>query len=275
MKTIFTSKEVAHVWAQQRQSNGRNAGKSLFFEGATIYSYGVHFPIARFYKDVVLFNRRDYSVTTSKHKGYVLDALRGVCDVIYVDEPTQERIDIEKEIQGVREAIARSGRSRKGWSKTVHLNTGARLLHNLKQAMSVFGQGPTDEQTLEISKLEDLINQLEEEVRAFAQKEQKAIKQKQMESFAKWRAGETKRAAWSPFDAIRLKGGYIQTVRGATIDLDHARKLWDAIKNQQAVEGLDLGNYRVDRIEGDHLVVGCHRIPMDEINAMAEKLGWK
>lgn len=49
-------------------------GPSFFFRGDTIYSYGQHFPIARHVtgtrgRAAVLFTTRDYSKTTSKHKG--------------------------------------------------------------------------------------------------------------------------------------------------------------------------------------------------------------
>ena len=48
MQTVFNNSMVAHVWAQQTQAHGRNAGNTFYFEGPTIYSYGEHFPIATF-----------------------------------------------------------------------------------------------------------------------------------------------------------------------------------------------------------------------------------
>jgi hypothetical protein len=82
MKTVFTNSQVAHVWAQQNQATGRSGNGQFYFEGATIFSYGGHFPIARFVEAngsrVVLFTAADYSVTTGRHKSYVRGALHGL-----------------------------------------------------------------------------------------------------------------------------------------------------------------------------------------------------
>jgi len=65
MKQVFNTKELTHIWAQQTQQSGR-AG-SIYFEGATIYSYGAHFPIATIKGETVFFTVRSYSNTTAKH----------------------------------------------------------------------------------------------------------------------------------------------------------------------------------------------------------------
>lgn len=44
---------------------------NIFVEGATIYSYGHHFPMAiRIKSDLHIWNEDGYSVTTAKHKNY-------------------------------------------------------------------------------------------------------------------------------------------------------------------------------------------------------------
>lgn len=70
--------DVARAWATQAKAQGKAA--SMFYEGATIYSYGYHFAIARLTETpngetVALFTTRDYSVTTSGHKSLVSMAL--------------------------------------------------------------------------------------------------------------------------------------------------------------------------------------------------------
>ena len=67
-----SNSEVAHRWA-----NGigeRCTGSHMFFEGNIIYSYGYHFPMAIKWNGYVLYNEERYSVSTSKHQGYVLGA---------------------------------------------------------------------------------------------------------------------------------------------------------------------------------------------------------
>lgn len=77
------------MWASQSQEHGRCA--NVEFQGATIYSYGTHFPMARFVKPVgplprdlradfeskhvVLITTDSYSTTTDKHMSYMRRAL--------------------------------------------------------------------------------------------------------------------------------------------------------------------------------------------------------
>lgn len=72
----MNNREVAHLWVNQSRESAR--GSHFYFEGATIYSYGPHFPIARLHsragRRLVLFTTRTYSVTTAKHCSYVRSA---------------------------------------------------------------------------------------------------------------------------------------------------------------------------------------------------------
>jgi hypothetical protein len=79
MKTVFSSNsELAHVWANQLQSEGRTG--NMFFEGPVIYSYGTHYEIARFVtapngQRVCFVNSNYYSSSTAKHTNHVLNAI--------------------------------------------------------------------------------------------------------------------------------------------------------------------------------------------------------
>ena len=82
MKRVFSShSEVCHVWASQSQDTG-SAG-NVYFDGATIYSYGRHFPMAKFQKmpngrTVVLFETGGYSNSTSHHQSLARQSLSGL-----------------------------------------------------------------------------------------------------------------------------------------------------------------------------------------------------
>lgn len=84
MKTVFTTLQCAHVWAQQTQESGRSNG-ALSFQGDTLYSYST--PIARIVNvgvppghpelsgvSVALFTSHGYSPTTGKHLSFALGA---------------------------------------------------------------------------------------------------------------------------------------------------------------------------------------------------------
>jgi hypothetical protein len=82
MRTVFNNDELSHVWASQTQSTGRSSTGNFYFEGVTIFSYGRHFPIAKFVtgnkgEKAVLVNINDYGPTTSNHKSLVRKAIPG------------------------------------------------------------------------------------------------------------------------------------------------------------------------------------------------------
>lgn len=82
MKTVFSGSMVAHTWAQLSQPYGRNAGNSMHFDGAVLYSYST--PIAAFcplkngtYLDAaVLLSSDRHSNTTSGHQSDARNAVR-------------------------------------------------------------------------------------------------------------------------------------------------------------------------------------------------------
>src|ERR1035437_7012509 len=117
-RTTFGSHaNLAHTWAQQTMSHGKSSDARMFFEGATIYSYGNHFPIARFVKrkkgTCVLFTTQGYSVSTSKHISHVRRALRDNATVFHVHDvrvdPTAETI--KKAQASLNESVAAFGRT--------------------------------------------------------------------------------------------------------------------------------------------------------------------
>ena len=65
----YSNSEVAHRFATG--IGERCTGSHMFFEGNVIYSYGYHFPMAIKWNGYVLYNDESYSVSTSKHQGYV------------------------------------------------------------------------------------------------------------------------------------------------------------------------------------------------------------
>lgn len=80
-KTVFTTSMVAHVWAQQNQPYGSNSKGSFYFDGATIYSYGSHYPIATLVtladgKRVALFTTEESTPTTNHHVRIAQGAVR-------------------------------------------------------------------------------------------------------------------------------------------------------------------------------------------------------
>ena len=67
--------------------------KHMFIRCETVFSYGTHFPVARRFRSVILWNPARYSVTTSGHQGQVSYALQCAGAVLVdVDACDPERV---------------------------------------------------------------------------------------------------------------------------------------------------------------------------------------
>lgn len=77
-RTVFDTAQVAHVWAQGRQAEGRNSARRVYFEGPRLFSYGSHFLTGYLLPDGAAFlNSARYSVSTSRHCRDAAGAVRG------------------------------------------------------------------------------------------------------------------------------------------------------------------------------------------------------
>ena len=92
VKRVFVNRQLAHVWAQQEQDEGRTGNGNFYFRSTAIYSYRDNWPLAQFTGQdtpdglqIVLVNSEKYSVTTSAHSRYVDDALRGLPGIKRID----------------------------------------------------------------------------------------------------------------------------------------------------------------------------------------------
>ena len=91
MSARMNGRNVAKVWASGEQAQSYGRGK-LFTAGEAIFSYGAHFPIARFTVDnktgekVVRFTTRKFSPTTSKHCSFVRGAIPSGVKVILTSD---------------------------------------------------------------------------------------------------------------------------------------------------------------------------------------------
>lgn len=97
MKRVVDNSQVAHLWANKSQSGARSNNGNFYFEGATIYSYGRHFAIARHVtklngESAILMTWRQYSVSTAQHISYTQRALSFTQkdSVFYVRDPSQD-----------------------------------------------------------------------------------------------------------------------------------------------------------------------------------------
>lgn len=292
MKTVFSNDMVAHVWAQQSQSEGRNSGGSLYFRDSMIFSYRDSAPLARFVEHkgrrAVLHTIESYSITTSGHQSRVRRAVHGVpaFNVLHVIE-TRHADNMANYKARLDAAILRAARAN-GNGAEYRMNEAIALANEANGYAEFFGlrtRLPVPEWTDEFK--------AKARARATAATARKAAQTRERD--------KAQRLAWQeaadmwlachpdarlPFNfpdtLLRINGDLVQTSKGAEVPLEHARRLWPIIERvrQSGTPYVrnghteHVGHFAVDRIDtsGD-LTIGCHRIKFDQVQRIARELG--
>lgn len=291
MKKVFSShSETAHIWASQSQAEGR--GGRVFFEGETIYSYGRHFPVARFapeYGNIVLFTSRGYSSSTGKHKGIIRGAIPDSYQVIYCDDPSRPpshnlaiwanraerlRADFDKNTRKI---------TRGNLANELFENNAAAFSYceaTLTPRPQWISMGDSEREArgyvIEAARLRDA-------KRAIKQAEQNRIAAlESADRLALWLTGESVNINGFQFSdtLLRIKGEQIETTRGAKIPVSDALKIYPLLartkrtggKIEAGLHNINLGAYRFNSFDGENLIVGCHSIAWAQIEKMAQEL---
>lgn len=254
MKTVFENRMVAHVWAQQNQSEGRSSNGQFYFRDKTIFSYRDSWPLATFIKDnEVLINTQRVSMTTSKHLHYVRMALKGGIKEWHVDCDIIKNPDaFLKMTPKKREKFLTDAAAKEDAATKAHKKAQAKRNREIK----------------------------------------KAEKAGAIVALQKWRNheelsyGENRLIQKHKDDiALRLKDDKtVETSRGATMPVKFAAKIWTQVKDCIATKTewkknghrLPAGNFEIDTItaEGD-ITAGCHFVKLAEVSDLAYKLGLK
>lgn len=291
MKTVFSShNEVAHIWATQSQAQGR--ASRVFFEGQIIYSYGYHFPVARFapeYGDIVLFTSRGYSSSTGKHKSLIRAAIPSTYQVIYCDDPTRSELhNLEKwraAVEWMRRDFGLKKHKISRGNLAVEIfktcESAAIYCHALKiDAPEWINE--SDDEMIAREYVYELAKAREIKKAAARAEYEKQMALEAGERMALWISGENVYQGGFQFlpTALRIKAESIQTSRGASIPVSDALKIWPLLlraKNsgrmiEAGLHSINLGPYRFNSFNGQTLIVGCHQIEWDQLEKMADQL---
>jgi hypothetical protein len=307
MKTRFDNRQLAHVWAQQSQPEGR--GSNMFFEGAAIFSYGRHFKIAEFVTRnkarAVLFNTRRYSISTSRHVGYTASALHGLgVPVFHVPDIDDARrggkATREYYAREIGAAELKAARARTAHGAQWEMQRASDFAHEANAYSAFFGlRWRVSIPAFSPERLEAIRNAAKREAarkaaRTKAQQKRDAaeLARRAAEYEAareEWRRGESPRlpvhSSWSGNTMLRLSGDRIETSRGAWIPVSAARLVWDAVRHCKetgagwAPLGADrprIGEFTLDRVDAEgNISAGCHTIEYLELARMAVALGYE
>lgn len=294
VKRYTDHSSCAHAWAHQLNDEGQ--ASNLFFYNSTIYSYGTHFPIATIDGQRVFFTDQSYSKSTSKHKCRVRSAISHL-EIIYVQYvPTQDHISdgeyfINKNINYWISEITRAEDDfQRNPRKTSLQKDIDDQLHKLKRFVSAIEIVPNKElkAILDSPSLKAISAYRNAEKRN-VEKAEKKRKAKQLvtfkQSLADWRTGKIQRLSQThPIDAnlsylrLNLEQQIIETSKNVPVPLEVAKRFYKFILNVLPAGCTDcrysILDFKVKSITTGSIVVGCHTIPMTEINQVAALLGW-
>ena len=282
MRKVFsTHSEVCHVWAQQTQSEGK--ASRIFFEDKSIYSYGRHFEMARFIDaNTVFVTTRGYSVSTAKHLSLVRRAVSHK-RVFEVPSFTYHPDNVRHYIERAREYFDKAKRART--STTYLLGVAKHTVTTLREYLDLFPT-PIPDSHAELWTALDHGTYLDGEVQAQLLKKEREARKAELESqrlarearereeqerLEQWIAGEM---GYGYFSAMRLRvrENEVETTHGAKVPVIEARKLYRALEAGIDVAGQHIGHYTVTRLDTEEIIIGCHRIPLSEIERIAPQV---
>jgi hypothetical protein len=294
MKKVFSSNAtLAHVWASQSQETGK--ANSMFFQGTEIFSYGHHYCIAKLFGKVALVNSRGYSNSTAKHTSNVRRAITHLVtfDVPNVFEPTAQE-NVTHLANNVADAMLSLIRclnvSEHKW-ELKRINEAAQDFNLYCETFNIQDRIVLDAETLadlEAIHTEKLVktlvrttarqerNRLEWIAREKIQEERRVKAEiEYKESVKAWKLfqGSIKGYSNEVFLRINQEKNLVETSRGADVPLDEALSLIMRINRNEAVQGVKIGSFEVKELTPSHLVIGCHNIPLDEMNKVFSLTG--
>jgi hypothetical protein len=303
-KCVFDTGEIPHLWAHRTQDEARNRQGNLYFNGATIYSYGSHFPIARHVTNkagerAVLLTTATYSVTTSGHCSAVRSAIPSGIRVFHVPNVCHGQYsgtqltahdhsyNVDDYTERIEKHVITSARARSSYAKEWNHEHADRL-RNEAFTYCVFFDLPVP--TIpEVPKIDsDALTAIRKrEAKRASEKAEQTKRERaeaivrQQELITQWRASEYHGCFYDIPVMLRIVGDEVQTSRGARFPISHAKRALAFVRKvresgQAYVRNgrtIHLGPYALDRIEPDGTVkAGCHVVSWQEIERIAPAL---
>lgn len=288
--------QVAHAWANQTGKHRK--GFNMYYDGPVIYSYGPHFPIARIVRPgLVLFTSRSYSISTSKHKSYVLRAIDGLPYHVFnvmAETKAEHRENYKAMIESAKAhiAAARKSRSRGEYelaaasSDLHHADDYSRVFKLGYKPVSFASLGLTENEATDIRlkcfawlATQNVRNAAREATRRANQaKRQREQDAKARGVIKQWVRGESVQPPHTSRVYVRVKGNKVETSWGASVPLADALRLWAAMKETRENRlifnaGFKVGDFTVDRVTSNYAKIGCHLIPYRYARCAAKLAG--
>ena len=274
---------LSHNWANKIKDTGK--GSSMFYEGDTIYSYGYHFPIAKFItiEDLtfVAFNNNNYSNSTAKHKNHVRRAIPYNYEVINCIDMNFGFYGHEKNMKHyINEINTNLDKAKKATKYKEYLITSAeKSLSELTNYIRLFkiDKIAGHKETLkDLLNYQSFIDNYKNSPEFTAWKQKQAINEKkkqdnevikQAENIIKFRSFEINHVYSLPYNLLRYNSdkNEIQTSGGVNMAKDIFLRYYSMFKNNTLQIGEKVEHYQYGGTKDNIIFVGCHKFELTEI----------
>lgn len=304
---------VAHVWAQQEKETGRSGNGNFSFSGATLYSYST--PIARFVtapdgRRVTLVTSRHYSQTTSgKHMPAMWRAIDygagsfapcfrvpdlsgdhaanlAYLSAEYADALAKYRRALSSIDFRAREA-EKAHNAARDYAETFALDVPANTWAADDASVRAYhAERAARNNTPAKQAARDKAAQRRAER---AEREAALERAEKSERLEAWRSGEISHLRYDDIRTdehggalLRIRGDTLETSQGASVPLDHAKRVFATVKRcrdagtswRRNGETIRVGHFQVDEIAPDgNFRAGCHLINWPETERAARAAG--
>jgi hypothetical protein len=292
MKTVFTSQEIAHIWAHKSAPVGKSPG-AVSFDRDVIYSYST--AMARHIEHkgqcAIILNVTSYSVSTSKHQGRINSAIHGLDIPVFRVDWQQMGADLRftgdelftHYVGSAAHCIEQSKLPRiRPHTVEAHKGRAAHYLEQAKVVAAFFGlRKKVDEKAIE--RLAVAKQRAEKRERIAQEKRDQAERERQQAAYSAWIASEPipegvyLNARLFPV-AFRVEGDELVSTLGARVPLQAARVAYRFITSKRMDgwhrngETHTIGHYHLDAINSQGIVAGCHRVTWAEIERFSSIL---
>jgi hypothetical protein len=280
---------LAHNWANKIKPSGK--GSNMFYEGDTIYSYGYHFPIAKFItideNNFVAYNYSSYSNSTSKHQAHVRGSIPYNYEVIKVIDMNfgyygHER-NIKHYISKIDEHFAKAKRSNKYKEFQLretkrYINTLFNYIRLFKIDLNSYAELLKDMNTYRLSVDEYENSDIYKNWLAKIEQQQKDKEKneliKQAENIVKFREFKINYVYSLPYNLLRFnpEKNEIQTSGGVNMAKDTFLRYYNMFKNDNLKIGEKVEYYQYGGKKDDIVFVGCHKFEINEINNLINSI---
>lgn len=259
----------------------------MYFDKETIYSYST--AIGRIIPDlkVIFINSSSYSVTTSKHQSYVGGSIPpGYTKIHYDAKYRGEYVLARDPIELAREAVEQQinkaaeiakGVHRKRQNRRFYIEDIYRIHERVRNIVTTLNLNVDPDEIFTRSGVtRERLTELYEEAENFTRKARERAPLDEAKVIEDWKnfKRRTIPRAYSLPPMLRMKGDVVETSLGATVNAQLAKRLYLSWKSKKDIIGEKVGGYTVISKNDAEITIGCHRIPVSEVESFASQVGW-